>query len=837
MASKKENAKGKKEKEKAITPGADIGYVKDREIIAEMRESYIDYAMSVIVARALPDVRDGLKPVQRRILYSMNEIGLTYGSKFRKSAAVIGDVLAKYHPHGDASVYDALARMAQDFSLRYPLVQGQGNFGSIDGDPPAAYRYTEARLSKISSELLKDIERDTVDLIDNYDGSKQEPTVLPGLLPGLLLNGSLGIAVGMATNIPPHNLGEVCDAAVYLLENPKASTEDLFQFIKGPDFPTGGIIFDQKEIIAAYSHGKGPILMRGKAEITEDKNDKVKIVITEIPFQVNKSSLVEQFAHLVEEKRVVGIRDIRDESGKEGIRIVLYLNKDVPPQKILNQLYKYSDLQKSFHLNMIALVDGIQPKVLSLAEVLHYYLEHRKNVVTRRTQYDLKKAKEREHILEGLHKCLGNIDKVIKIIRESKSREDAQINLMKAFALTEIQANAVLETKLAHLARLERLKIEEELKAIKAKIAELEAILKDPKKIQAVMKKEILGLKEAFGDERKTRIMARKIQEFSDEDLIPEEEVVITLTNSGYIKRINPETYRLQKRGGKGTLGMKTVGEDVVEHFITANTHDSLLFFSDSGKVFRAPAYEIPEGSRVAKGRALVNFLEITTQERIMSVLAIKKQDFENKDKYLMMATDHGIVKKTLISEFQNMRKTGLIALNLKKGDSLKSVRMGDKGDEVILITKVGKSIRFSEKQVRPMGRPAAGIKGISLKKDDKVISMDLIRSKTEKGQDSQNYIIVLSENGYGKMTKIKDFRIQSRGGSGIKVSQTIPKTGQMACAQVLSGEEEELIVISQKGQVIRTPISSIPKLSRVTQGVRIMRLDPGEKVAKMASL
>ncbi|HNZ84047.1 MAG TPA: DNA gyrase subunit A [Candidatus Pacearchaeota archaeon] len=837
MASKKENAKGKKEKEKAITPGADIGYVKDREIIAEMRESYIDYAMSVIVARALPDVRDGLKPVQRRILYSMNEIGLTYGSKFRKSAAVIGDVLAKYHPHGDASVYDALARMAQDFSLRYPLVQGQGNFGSIDGDPPAAYRYTEARLSKISSELLKDIERDTVDLIDNYDGSKQEPTVLPGLLPGLLLNGSLGIAVGMATNIPPHNLGEVCDAAVYLLENPKASTEDLFQFIKGPDFPTGGIIFDQKEIIAAYSHGKGPILMRGKAEITEDKNDKVKIVITEIPFQVNKSSLVEQFAHLVEEKRVVGIRDIRDESGKEGIRIVLYLNKDVPPQKILNQLYKYSDLQKSFHLNMIALVDGIQPKVLSLAEVLHYYLEHRKNVVTRRTQYDLKKAKEREHILEGLHKCLGNIDKVIKIIRESKSREDAQINLMKAFALTEIQANAVLETKLAHLARLERLKIEEELKAIKAKIAELEAILKDPKKIQAVMKKEILGLKEAFGDERKTRIMARKIQEFSDEDLIPEEEVVITLTNSGYIKRINPETYRLQKRGGKGTLGMKTVGEDVVEHFITANTHDSLLFFSDSGKVFRAPAYEIPEGSRVAKGRALVNFLEITTQEKIMSVLAIKKQDFENKDKYLMMATDHGIVKKTLISEFQNMRKTGLIALNLKKGDSLKSVRMGDKGDEVILITKVGKSIRFSEKQVRPMGRPAAGIKGISLKKDDKVISMDLIRSKTEKGQDSQNYIIVLSENGYGKMTKIKDFRIQSRGGSGIKVSQTTPKTGQMACAQVLSGEEEELIVISQKGQVIRTPISSIPKLSRVTQGVRIMRLEPGEKVAKMASL
>jgi DNA gyrase subunit A len=835
MADKKEKPKKQKE-EKEILPGADIGYVKDREIIAEMRESYIDYAMSVIVARALPDVRDGLKPVQRRILYSMNEIGLNYGAKFRKSATVIGDVLGKYHPHGDASVYDAMARMAQDFSLRYTLIQGQGNFGSIDGDPPAAYRYTEARLSKIASETLNDIDRDTVDFVDNYDGSRQEPTVLPSLLPGLLLNGSLGIAVGMATSIPPHNLGELCDASIHLIDNPKATTEDLFEFIKGPDFPTGGIIFDQKEIIAAYSHGKGPILMRGKADIVEGKNDKMKIVITEIPFQVNKSTLVEQFAHLVEEKRIVGIKDIRDESGKEGIRIVLYLNKDVPPQKILNQLYKYSDLQKSFHLNMIALVDGIQPKVLSLAEALHYYLEHRNVVTVRRTKYDLKKAKEREHILEGLHKCLGNIDKVIKIIRESKSRDDAEANLMKAFELSKIQANAVLETKLAHLARLERLKIEEELKAIKLKIAELEAILKDPKKVLAIMKKEILGLKEQFADERKTRVMARKVQEFSDEDLIPEEEVVITLTNSGYIKRINPETYRLQKRGGKGTLGMKTVGEDVVEHFITANTHDSLLFFSDSGKVFRAPAYEIPEGTRIAKGRALVNFLEITTQEKIMSILPITKKDFEDSSKYLMMATEHGIVKKTELSEFQNMRKTGLIALGLKKGDFLKSVRMGEKGDEVILITRDGKSIRFADKQVRPMGRPAAGIKGIALKKDDKVISMDLVRHKAE-DQDAQNFIIVVSENGYGKMTKIKEFRIQSRGGSGIKVSQVTPKTGQMACAQMLSGEEEELIVISQKGQVIRTPIASVPKLSRVTQGVRIMKMEPGEKVAKMASL
>ncbi|HNY97803.1 MAG TPA: DNA topoisomerase 4 subunit A, partial [Candidatus Pacearchaeota archaeon] len=606
----KENKKEDKQKKTSPTQS-----FRAREIIEEMKESYLDYAMSVIVARALPDVRDGLKPVQRRILYSMYEIGLGSGSKTRKSALVIGDVLGKYHPHGDASVYDAMARMAQDFSLRYPLVQGQGNFGSIDGDPPAAYRYTEAKLAKVADQLLNDIDRNTVDFIDNYDGTRKEPTVLPALLPNLLLNGTMGIAVGMATNIPPHNLGEICDACNYLLDHPKADTEDLFQFVKGPDFPTGGIIYDQKGILAAYSQGRGPIVIRGKAEITEDKQGRPMIIITEIPYQVVKSSLVEQLAALVEEKRVVGIRDIRDESGKEGVRIVIHLTKDVPPQKVLNQLYKYSDLQKSFHLNLLALVGGIQPKVLSLAEALSYYLEHREIVTRRRIAFDLEKAKQRAHILEGLAKCLADIDEVIAIIRRSEDREDAMRNLMKRFKIDEIQANAILETKLAHLAKLERKKIDEELKALKAKIKELNDILGDPKKVKEVMKGEIAKLRAEAGDDRRTKVLARKIEEFSDEDLIPQEEVVITITNSGYIKRMNPEGYRLQKRGGKGSSGMKVSEEDIVEHFVTANTHDSLLFFTNSGKVFRIPAYEVPEGTKGAKGRALMNFLEISANE------------------------------------------------------------------------------------------------------------------------------------------------------------------------------------------------------------------------------
>lgn len=837
MSKDNEKKSSKKVKQEGIPTLVSI--VKPREITQEMRESYIDYAMSVIVARALPDVRDGLKPVQRRILYSMNEIGLNHSSKFRKSASVVGDVLAKYHPHGDVSVYDTMVRMAQEFSLRYPLVDGQGNFGSIDGDPPAAYRYTEARLEKIAEESLKEIDRDTVNFVENYDGTRKEPTVLPSLLPNLLLNGALGIAVGMATSIPPHNLGELCDAAIHLIENPEANTEDLFAFVKGPDFPTGGTIYNKKEIIAAYSQGKGPIVCRGKADITEDNKGRQMIVITEIPYQVNKSSLVENFARLVEEKRIVGVRDIRDESGKEGIRIVVYLGKEVPPQKILNQLYKHSDLQKTFHLNMLALVDGIQPKILSLSEALNYYLAHRREVVTRRTKYDLMKAKEREHILEGLAKCLADIDEVIAIIRRSDDREDAKQNLMKRFRLSEIQANAILETKLAALAKLERKKIDDELKEIRGKIKELTELLNSPKRIASVIQKEILGLRETYADERRTKVIVGKIDEISDEDLIPEQEVVVAVTSSGYVKRINPEMYRLQKRGGKGSLGMKTGDEDIIEQFISANTHDSLLFFTDSGKVFRIPAYEVPEGSKGSKGRALVNFLEINSEEKVLAVLPIKKEDVKDESKFLIMVTKDGTTKKTLLSEFHNIRRSGLIAINLKKGDLLCSVKKGGKDDEVILITRKGQSVKFKEKEIRPLSRQAAGVRGMKLKKDDLIIGMAVVASPKNAKEVgvSQNYLLIIAENGFGKMTNLKEYRLQKHGGSGIKAMKITPKTGDMVGCEVLSGDEEDLIVISQKGQVIKTAISSVPKSSRATQGVRLMKLEDGSKVAKMTCL
>ncbi len=613
--------------EKGDRVNTEIGYIKPREITEEMKDSYIDYAMSVIISRALPDVRDGLKPVHRRILYTMGEMGLKHDAKFRKSATVVGETMGKLHPHGDAAIYDSLARMAQDFSLRYPLIQGQGNFGSIDGDPPSAMRYSEAKLSKIGEEMLKDIEKNTVDFVDNYDGTRREPVVLPSPLPQLLLNGSLGIAVGMATNIPPHNLAEVSDSLIYLIDHPKATTEDLLEFVKGPDFPTGGEIFNQKEIIQAYSQGKGPILTRGKAEIVEQTSGKLQIVISEIPYQVQKSALVEQFANLVQEKKIEGIRDIRDESDKEGLRIVIDLQREVIAQKILNRLYKFSDLQKTFHLNMLALVEGIQPRVLNLTELLNYYLLHRKEVVYRRVKYDLEKAKERAHILEGLDKCLGKIDEVIRVIKNSANREEAKKNLIKRFKLTEIQANAILETKLSALAKLERKKIEDELKEMLSKIKEFTAILKSPQKIKEAIKKELRGLKENFGDERKTKVHLQKVGEIAEEDLIPLEETIITITQGGYIKRLNPATYKLQRRGGKGILGMKTVGEDIVEHFLTAQTHDSLLFFTDSGKVFRTPVYEIPEGTRVAKGRGLLNFLEISPQEKVLSLMPLGEED------------------------------------------------------------------------------------------------------------------------------------------------------------------------------------------------------------------
>jgi len=754
--------------------------------------------------------------------------------EFIANGMVVHNCLGKYHPHGDMAVYDALARMAQDFSLRYPLIKGQGNFGSIDSDPPAAQRYTECRLSKIGEETLKDIEKDTVNFIPNYDGTRKEPTVLPSPVPQLLLNGSLGIAVGMATNIPTHNLSEVCDALMYLIDHPKTTSEELFQFIKGPDFPTGGIIYDQKEIVQAYSQGKGPIVTRGKAEIMEhEKTGRTRIIISEIPFQVSKSALIEQFANLVQEKKVEGIKDIRDESDKEGMRIVIDLQKDAYPQKILNRLYKFSDLQKTFHLNMLALVDGIQPRVLNLAEILEYFLVHRKEVVIRRTKHDLERAKERAHILEGLDKCLSSIDAVIKTIKNSASREEAEKNLMKRFRLTKIQANAILETKLSALAKLERKKIEDELKEIRAKVKELAAILNSPQKIKEVIKKEIKEIKDNFGDARKTKVQVQKLGDIAEEDLIPQEETVLTLTQGGYIKRINPKTYKLQKRGGKGILGMKTLQDDIVEHFLSAQTHDSLLFFTDSGKAFQTKVYEIPEGARVAKGRGLLNFLEISSEEKVLSLLALGKDDEALGTKYLLMVTKDGIIKKTALEEFENVRKSGLIAINLKKGDILRTVKKTTGQDEIILATKKGQAIKFKEKELRPMGRSAAGIRGIRLKKGDEVIGADVIKTSIQGQQKEKikNYLLVVSENGYGKRTDLDEYRLQGRGGTGIKTVQMTPKTGNLVASRVLS-DEEDLIVISQRGQVIRTEISQISKLSRSTQGVRLMRLEEGDKIA-----
>jgi DNA gyrase subunit A len=834
----------------------DIRNVESREIVEEMKESYIDYAMSVIVSRALPDVRDGLKPVHRRILYAMHEMGLKHNAKFRKSATVVGHCMGAYHPHGDMAIYDALVRMAQNFSLRYPLITGQGNFASIDNPSEAgAMRYTEAKLSKIGEEMLKDIEKNTVDFKDNYDATRKEPTVLPSPLPQLLLNGSLGIAVGMATTIPPHNLSEICDACIHLIDNPKATTETLFQWVQGPDFPTGGIIYNRKEIIQGYSQGKGPIIVRGKAEIIESsrrgersetkhederssspKTSRNQIIISEIPFQTQKSILIQQLANLVQEKKINGIKDIRDESDREeGMRIVIDLSRDAFPQKVLNQLYKFTDLQKTFHLNMLALVDGIQPKILNLAEFLNYFIDFKKEIVIRRTKYDLKKAKEREHILEGLDKCLTNIDAVIKVIKNSASREDAQKNLIKIFKLTQIQANAILEIRLANLAKLERKKIEDELKELKVKIKELMALLKSPEKIKGVLKKELKETKENFGDKRKTKVNIQKIGEINEQDLIPKEEIIITLTKGGYIKRISPKTYKIQKRGGKGIIGMKTIGEDIVEHFLKINSHDNLLFFTDSGKVFRIPAYEIPEESRVAKGRSLVNFLEISSEEKILSILAIGENDKIQEIRYLVMVTKSGIIKKTELSEFDNVRRSGLIAINLKKGDALTEVKKSAGEDEIILVTKKGQSIKFKEKKIRGMGRTASGVRGMRLKKGDEVIGMDVIKSQilSLKSQKLKEYLLVVTENGYGKRTDLKEYKLQGRGGSGIKTAKITSKIGDLIASMVLTSEED-LIAISQKGQVIRIKINQITKLGRATQGVRIMKLEQGDKVASV---
>jgi DNA gyrase subunit A len=804
-----------------------IGKLIEKEISQEMKESYIDYAMSVIVSRALPDVRDGLKPVQRRILYTMYEDGLRHNAKFKKSANVVGACLGRYHPHGDQPVYDALIRMAQPFTLRYPLIQGQGNIGSID-DPGeyAAMRYTECKLSKIGEEMLRDIEKDTVDFTPNYDGTRKEPVVLPSPLPQLLLNGCVGIAVGMATNIPPHNLREVCDALIYLIDHPKTDTEDLFKFIQGPDFPTGGLVYNKKEMIEAYSMGRGPILVRAKAEILENERGRPIILISEIPYQVQKSQLLEQMAKLVNEKKVEGIKDIRDESDREGLRIVVELSKGAYPKRVLNALYKFTDLQKVFHLNMVALVEGILPRSLSLVDVLNHFLAHRREVVLRRSKFELERAKERGHILEGIKKCLGKIEEVVRIIKGSKDRETARERLMKRFSLDKVQAEAILETKLAALAKLEREKVESELKEIEARIKELSEILKSPKKVNEVIKKELIFLKENLGDERRTKVLEESVEEIAEEELIPEEETLITLTRGGYIKRSDPKEFRAQKRGGKGILGIKTVGEDVVEHFLLCSSHDNLLVFTDSGKVFKIPVYEIPKEERQSRGKGIFNFLEISPEDKILSLISIGKKDEKEGLKYILFATKNGMIKKTPISEFKNVRRTGLIAISLKKGDLLRECQKSSGEDEIILVTKKGQGIRFKEKEVRSMGRQAAGIRGIKLRKDDELAGMEVIKRRISKGN-----LLFLTENGFGKKTEIKEFRVQKRGGMGIKCTKISQKTGNLVEIKFLS-EETDLICISRKGKIFKTKISLIPKQRRQSQGVRIMKLEEGDKIA-----
>ena len=810
----------------------DYGYVQSQPIIEEMSKSYLDYAMSVIVSRALPDVRDGLKPVHRRILFAMWSIGLRAGGRFRKSATVVGEVLGKYHPHGDSAVYESMVRMAQDFSMRYPLVRGQGNFGSMDGDNAAAMRYTEAKLSAVSEELLFDLEKNTVDFSPNFDGSHQEPRVLPARLPNLLLNGAMGIAVGMATNIPPHNLRELIGAITHLIDNPEATVEDLMQYVKGPDFPTGGVIFNNKDILQAYATGKAGIVMRGVADIRESKSGSFQIIISEIPYQVNKANLVEKIADLVKEKKLEGIKDLRDESDKDGVRVVLDLKKDVYPKKILNSLYKHTQLQETFHVNMLALIDGIQPKVLTLKMVLEEYIKHRQEVIKRRTQFDLDKARERSHILEGLIIALQNIDAVIKIIKASRDKEEAKVNLIKKFKLTERQTIAILEMRLSTLANLERLKIENELKEKQLLIKELEAILGSANKIKNIIKEEIKFLAEKYGDDRKTKVMVHGVKDFSIEDLVPNEEAVVAMTRDGYIKRLAPDTFKVQGRGGKGVIGLTTKEEDMVEFMFITLIHNDILFFTTNGRVFQLKAFEIPQTTRTAKGTPIVNFLQLGANEKITSILPLDKLA---KSKYLFFATERGLIKKVKIEAFANVRRSGLIAIKINENDKLIWAKPTNGDDQIQLITASGQAIRFKETDIRDVGRNAAGVFGIRLKKkEDALVGMGVIKNDKEKLKKYQ--VLIITNQGFGKRTPLNLYKIQGRGGSGIKTVKVTTKTGNISSAFIVNSEvmsEKDLIIISEKGQVIRLSFKSVNQSCRDTQGVRLMRLkEASDKVA-----
>lgn len=799
---------------------------KERAISDEMETCYLDYAMSVIVSRALPDVRDGLKPVHRRILYVMQESGLRSTAKFRKSANVVGEVLGKYHPHGDSAVYDSMVRMAQNFSLRYPLVNGQGNFGSIDGDSAAAYRYTEAKMQKIAEEMLTDIDKETVSWADNYDGSRKEPTVLPAKIPQLLLNGTMGIAVGMATNIPPHNLGELIDGVIGLIEDPELTVEDLMEHIKGPDFPTAGLIYDPEAIKAMYVNGRGGVAMRARAEIEEMKSNRFRIRVTEIPYQVNKANLIEKIADLVRDKKIVGISDLRDESSRDDIRIIIELKKDAYPKKILNQLYKMTMMQTSFNMNMIALVDGIQPRLLNLKEVLEYFIIHRKEVITKRTEYELKLAKARAHILEGLKVALDNIDKVIETIKKSKTKEEAGDALQKKFKLSEKQSAAILEMRLQTLAGLEQQKIEDEYKEKMALIAELEGILADPKKIQKILKDELAEMKEKYGDERRTEIIPHAIGEFSAKDTIPNSPMLVILTKENYIKRVPPTSFRTQHRGGKGIIGMNTKEEDEIRILRYTKNHDELFYFTNRGRVFKLPVYEIPQTSRTAKGQAIVNLLQLEKDERVTAILKINEQV---EGKFLFMGTSKGTVKKTEISQFQNVRRNGLIAIKLRDDDELEWVKQTTGDNRVVIATRGAKCIQFDESDVRSMGRASMGVRGIRLKNDDEVIQMDVIR---EEGAD----LLTVTANGLGKRSPLSSYRFQARGGSGVKTANLTQKTGEIIGAAVLNpGLEGDLVIVSKSGQIIRLPIGSIPTRGRATQGVYLMRVKKSDLVASIS--
>ncbi|MDP3900647.1 MAG: DNA gyrase subunit A [bacterium] len=813
----------------------EFGYISDASLVQEMRSSYLDYAMSVIVSRALPDVRDGLKPVHRRILYAMWTLGLRSNAKFRKSATVVGEVLGKYHPHGDTAVYDSMVRMAQDFSMRYMLVRGQGNFGSMDGDGAAAMRYTEAKLSAISEELLVDLDKNTVDFIPNYDGSHKEPLVLPAKLPQLLLNGALGIAVGMATNIPPHNLTELSQAIMHLMENPDAGVDDLMNFVKGPDFPTGGIIYDSSEIKRAYATGKGGIVIRAKTDITENKNGQSVIIITELPYQVNKAELVSKIADLVKDKKIDGIKDLRDESDKDGVRVVVELKKEAYPKKILNSLFKHTQLQTTFHVNLIALVNGIQPKLLNLKMVLEEYIKHRVEVIRRRTQYELDKAKARAHILEGLMIALKNIDAVIKVIKSSKDKEVAKVNLMKKFKLTEIQAVAILEMRLQNLANLEQQKIADELAEKRKLIKELELILKSKQKVLIMIKEDLTMLIDKFGDERRTKVVASSVKEFKQEDLVPNDPAVIIMTKDGYIKRMAPETFKVQGRGGKGVMGLTTKEEDIVEFFFTTTTHSDILFFTTKGRVFQLKAYDIPVASRTAKGQAIVNFLQMLSTERVTSVLPLDKLESSNS-KYLFMATEKGVVKKVALEQFANVRRSGLTAIKIREDDKLIWTKPTTGKDQIMMVTAAGQSIRFKETDVREMGRNASGVGGIRLKSSDRVVGMGVISADLNIAKLFQ--LAIISELGFGKRSALSLYKVQSRAGSGIKTFKAGNKAGYIVNAYIVNSEtmkDKDLIMISEKGQVIRLPFKSVPTLGRDTQGVRLMRFkESGDKIANV---